>query len=95
MVGKQPTLICGTTPIPNSGKAWCSLCRGAIYPTLGSLLYAQANGMEMICTACLGVMPEYIFGGVMHHGSMVSLSDRESSDLVTAITMDEVRKRAK
>lgn len=64
-------LVCGTIWAADAEAAFCSQCKAAIWPTCGSLDYARANGIPMICIDCYAKIDDSIFKGFMHHGRML------------------------
>jgi hypothetical protein len=61
-------LVCGMIPASNAAPARCSKCQAVIWPTVGSLICANAEHIPMICLDCYAKIENSIFAGFMDQG---------------------------
>lgn len=73
---KADFIVCGTIRADDSSEGRCSTCDAVVYPTIGTLAFAQREEIPLVCVDCWRKLPEYQFGGFMHHGKMVTRETR-------------------
>ncbi len=89
---KPDFIVCGTVKAPNAQEGRCTKCQAIVWPSSGSLCVAVEQKIPLICLDCFATIPDYSFGGFLHHGR--SVPESIGNKLLMALEMELAKNKS-